>query len=173
VESLWAGGVRVSVQQPWGYGKPVGTNSAMLASDAARERVVEVLNQAFTEGRLLPEEHGERLSRAYAARTYGDLEALTADIPQRTPAPPAPARTNGKAVGAVVCGVAGMFVGITSIPAVVLGHMARREIRDTGEQGDGMAVAGLVLGYVVTILMVAFVGLGAVVAMVAVGSGSH
>lgn len=145
----------------------------MLASDAARERAVEVLNQAFTEGRLLPEEHGDRLGRAYAARTYGDLEALTADIPQRIPAPPPPARTNGKAIGSVVCGVAGMFLGITSVPAIVLGHMARREIRATGEQGDGMAVAGLVLGYVVTILIVAFVSLGVMVAMVAAGSGPH
>jgi hypothetical protein len=163
----------MSVQQPWGYGRPAGVNPGMLASDAARERVVEVLNQAFVEGRLLPEEHGERLGRAYAARTYGDLDALTADIPRRMPGPRPPERTNGKAIGAVVCGVSGIFIGITSVPAIVLGHMARREIRDTGEQGDGMAVAGLVLGYVVTILMVAFVSLGVMIAEAAAGHGPH
>lgn len=149
----------MSVQQPWGYGRPGAMNPGMLASDAARERVVEVLNQAFTEGRLQPQEHGERVERAYQARTYGELDALTADIPRRIPPPSPPplARTNGKAIGAVVCGVTGLFFGLPAVPAVVLGHMARREIRGTGEQGDGMAVAGLVLGYVVTIVMVTFV----------------
>jgi hypothetical protein len=38
--------------------------------------------------------------------------------------------------------------GITFIPAIILGHMARRQIRKSGEQGDGMALAGLILGYV-------------------------
>jgi hypothetical protein len=31
---------------------------------------------------------------------------------------------------------------------VILGHIARRQIRETGENGDGMALAGLILGYV-------------------------
>jgi hypothetical protein len=45
---------------------------------------------------------------------------------------------------------------VTGIPAVVLGHMARAEIRRTGEQGDGLAVAGLVLGWLSTAGWAAF-----------------
>jgi divalent metal cation (Fe/Co/Zn/Cd) transporter len=33
------------------------------------------------------------------------------------------------------------------VPAVICGHIARREMRETGQRGDGMATAGLVLGY--------------------------
>jgi len=37
--------------------------------------------------------------------------------------------------------------GLTTIPAIVLGHMARHQIKRTGEQGAGMALAGLLLGW--------------------------
>lgn len=64
---------------------------------------------------------------------------------------PAP-RTNGMAIAALACGIGGFFVFPASIAAVVLGHIARREIRETGEGGGGMATAGLVLGYVGTVI---------------------
>jgi predicted RNA-binding protein with TRAM domain len=156
----------VSYQQ-WQPAQPA--QHGMLASDAAREGAVEILKGAYAEGRLVMEEYDDRVGRAYQARTYGELDAVIGDIPQ--PLPPAfrPAplpRTNGKAVAALICGVGGIFVGLSAIPAIVLGHMARREIRRTGEQGDGMAVGGMVLGYVVTVLMAGMVVL-AVVALVA------
>lgn len=136
----------------------------MLAAHADRERAVDVLRAGFAEGRLPQGEYENRVERAYQARTVGELSVLVADLPQgpvpqqsfpsapvpRTflPAPPLPAPTNGKAVGALVCGVSTFFsAGLTGIPAVILGHMARGEIRRSREQGDGMAVAGLVLGW--------------------------
>jgi hypothetical protein len=61
---------------------------------------------------------------------------------------PAPPPTNGKAVGSMVCGVlTTMTMGLTGIPAVILGHSARAEIRRSGEGGEGFAMAGLVLGW--------------------------
>jgi len=39
---------------------------------------------------------------------------------------------------------------------VILGHLARAQIRRTGEAGDGMAVAGLVLGYLGIAILVAY-----------------
>lgn len=36
---------------------------------------------------------------------------------------------------------------------IVLGHIARSQIRDTGERGDGLALAGLIIGYVLTGMM--------------------
>lgn len=51
------------------------------ASDAEREAVVEHLRQAAGEGRLDPDELGERVERAYRAQTIDELEPLTADLP--------------------------------------------------------------------------------------------
>jgi len=67
---------------PEGFGAGVsGVNPAWLAASADRERAVGVLRAGFTEGRLTQEELDERVAQAYAARTYGQLWALTADLP--------------------------------------------------------------------------------------------
>jgi Domain of unknown function (DUF1707) len=58
-----------------------GISPAWLAGSADRERTVGVLRAGFTEGRLTQEELDDRVARAYAARTYSDLWALTADLP--------------------------------------------------------------------------------------------
>jgi len=47
---------------------------------------------------------------------------------------------------------------VGAIVAVVTGHMARRDIRRTGEGGSGLAVAGLILGYVHLALFVLAIG---------------
>jgi hypothetical protein len=53
----------------------------LRASDADRERVAEVLRDAVAEGRLDMTEFEERLDATYRARTYGDLEPITRDLP--------------------------------------------------------------------------------------------
>jgi hypothetical protein len=58
-----------------------GINPAWLASNADRERAVGVLRAGFTEGRLTQDELNDRVAQAYAARTYGQLWALTSDLP--------------------------------------------------------------------------------------------
>ncbi|NUT51189.1 MAG: DUF1707 and DUF2154 domain-containing protein [Saccharothrix sp.] len=58
----------------------------MRASDADREKVAQVLQQAHGEGRLDLHELDERLVAVYAAKTYGDLVPLTADLGVPTPA---------------------------------------------------------------------------------------
>jgi hypothetical protein len=58
-----------------------GINPDWLAGSADRERTVGVLRAGFTEGRLTQDELDDRIGRAYAARTYRDLWALTADLP--------------------------------------------------------------------------------------------
>jgi hypothetical protein len=52
----------------------------LRASDADRERVVALLTEAAADGRLSAQEHAERLERAYAARTLGELAGLTGDL---------------------------------------------------------------------------------------------
>lgn len=51
------------------------------ASDADRDAVVERLRRALSQGRLTVAEFDERVAAAYAAKTHGDLEALTRDLP--------------------------------------------------------------------------------------------
>jgi Domain of unknown function (DUF1707) len=53
----------------------------MRASDADREQVADRLRHATAEGRLLAEELEQRLGAALGARTYGELDALVADLP--------------------------------------------------------------------------------------------
>jgi len=141
-------------------GYQVRTHASMRASSADRERAVDVLKAGFTEGRLTQDEYNDRMGRAYAARTYGDLAALTADLPAGplpawpVPAyqPPPPAGTNSMAIASMVLGVAEFFTGgLTAIPAVICGHVARRQMKQTAQRGDGLATSGLVLGYMAII----------------------
>jgi hypothetical protein len=53
----------------------------VLASDADRDAVAGMLSSAFAEGRLTGAEHSARVRAAYGARTGGDLDSLTADLP--------------------------------------------------------------------------------------------
>lgn len=110
-------------------------------------------------------------SKAPAAQAAKTKPAATASAPVAAqvvnPAPVMVAKTNVLAIVALISGVVGLtvvpFVG--SIVAVVTGHMARKELRRTGEQGEGLALAGLITGYIgiglgalVTVLVIAFFG---------------
>ena len=57
------------------------TDRPILASDKERESVVDVLRDAYTDGRLTPDEFEERTATAYAARTWADLRELIGDLP--------------------------------------------------------------------------------------------
>lgn len=80
-------------------------------------------------------------------------------------------KTNGLAIAALICGIAQILFGLlTGIPAIILGYMARKQIRQTGEQGAGMATAGLVLGYIgVALAVIGIIILIAVAASVHTG----
>jgi hypothetical protein len=67
----------------------------MLASDADREQVVEILKVAFVQGRLTIDELCLRAGLALASRTYAELATTIADIPApplKVPPAPRPAR---------------------------------------------------------------------------------
>ena len=55
--------------------------AGLRASRADRERVIDLLKAAFTQGRLDSDEFDARIGWALASRTYGELAAVTADIP--------------------------------------------------------------------------------------------
>ena len=61
---------------------PAAAGSDRLrAGHADREQAIEALKNAFTQGRLTGEELGARTGQVLAARTYAELDAVTADIP--------------------------------------------------------------------------------------------
>jgi uncharacterized protein DUF1707 len=65
----------------------------MRAADTDRDQTAELLRRAAAEGRISFDELDERIGRAYAAKTFADLEALTRDLPGpgvRAPAPATP-----------------------------------------------------------------------------------
>ena len=147
----------------------------MRAADGDRDRAVAFLTTAFTEGRLTKDEYDARVESALNARTYSDLDMVVTDLPgARAMSPYPPVRgTNGLAVGSLACGLGQLIVGpLATIPAIVLGHMARHQIKRTGEEGAGMALAGLLMGWAVVALTV-FIVLMAAVAFGVSGAVHH
>jgi uncharacterized membrane protein YjfL (UPF0719 family) len=76
------------------------------------------------------------------------------------PPPPAFIQTppnSGLAIASLVTGILSwvLIPIIGAIIAVITGHMAKRQIRESNGQlsGDGMATAGLILGYVNLLLV--------------------
>ncbi|GAB1512823.1 DUF4190 domain-containing protein [Actinophytocola sp. KF-1] len=82
--------------------------------------------------------------------------------PQQYPYHPyPPARpTNGMAIASMVLGIVWVY-WIGSILALIFGYVALKEIRRSGQSGEGMAIAGIVLGWIgvgiflITVLVVA------------------
>jgi DUF1707 SHOCT-like domain/Domain of unknown function (DUF4190) len=131
-----------------------GERGKMRACDADRDRVVECLSLAYSEGRLSKDEYDGRLAHALSARTYADLDQIVTDLPVPRAAVVAPvARTNGLAIASLVCAVAQFVFGpLATIPAIVFGHVARHQIKRTGEQEAGLALVGLILGWAAVVL---------------------
>jgi hypothetical protein len=74
--------------------------------------------------------------------------------------------TNGMSIASLVVSIVGALGlicygagGILGIVGAILGHVARRQIRERGEGGDGMALAGIIVGWIATGLGVVIVAL--------------
>ncbi|MFI5807733.1 DUF1707 domain-containing protein [Streptomyces sp. NPDC051561] len=90
----------------------------MRASDADRERIVEVLREAVAEGRLDMEEFDERLGAAYTSRTQGELQVLVRDLPVSSGAAPSVLAPHGQG------GEAASWAGRIGVPATSKGAFA-------------------------------------------------
>ena len=158
--------------RPIQFADPVPTQEpvpSVRASDADRERAIDALIGAFAEGRLTTEELSARTEQAYQARTHAELAMVSADLPAVPPASPPAAqpagpatdltataqrRTNSLAVAALVCS---LIPGPPGLAALILGIVALRQIRRTGERGTALAAAALAivtLGPLITLLLV-------------------
>lgn len=95
------------------------------------------------------------------APSYGSAPAYDAGTPSYAAAPSGQ-KTN---VLAIVSLVSAFFI---SIVAIITGHIALSQIKKTGEQGRGLAIAGLIIGYVglvigIIVAIVWFVIIGAAI----------
>jgi Domain of unknown function (DUF1707) len=118
---------------PAGAG-PYHVDPSWLAATADRERAVGVLRAGFAEGRLTQDELGERVAQAYASRTYGELWALTADLPAgpfpvsayppgRPVMPPSadPSRAWGSAAALIITALV-IFTLAALVTAIITAH---------------------------------------------------
>jgi hypothetical protein len=73
--------------------------------------------------------------------------------------------TSKLAIWSLVCGCLSLICNLlTAIPAIILGHMGLSETKkNPALQGRGMAMAGMIIGYVITALTVAYLVLVCVV----------
>ena len=72
-----------------------------------------------------------------------------------------PPETSGKAIFSLVCGILFLILPL-SILAVIFGHLGLFDIRKSGGRliGKGLAITGMVLGYIGVTLLVTFIGFG-------------
>ena len=65
---------------PW-YGTAGAGRAQMRASAVDRDRAVEVITTAYTEGRLTKDEHDARVEQAMTASTYAQLDSVVVENP--------------------------------------------------------------------------------------------
>ena len=70
-------------------GEPPEPGPDLRASDADRDRVIDVLRAATADGRLTADEFSERMAAALSSRTFRELAPLTADLAAPPATPPA------------------------------------------------------------------------------------
>lgn len=96
-----------------------------------------------------PDQPGASVPPSQPAPAYGQPAAPAYGQPAAY-GQPSGAKTNTLAIISLVASIAGIVIlwGIGSVVGVICGHISLSQIKKTGEQGRGMAVAGLIVGYV-------------------------
>lgn len=152
---------------------PVERAQLIAAGVTARTQVWREGLAAWTAAADVPELADLFTPPAAESADAGEPTPASADPPPQSPQqvvvhqmqyeayrPQAP---NSLAVGSMVLGIISLLAlcayglgGLMGVVAVVLGHLARAQIRRGEGSGDGMAVAGLITGYIAVILVLVF-----------------
>ena len=124
--------------------------SSLRASDDDRERIITVLADAVTDGRLTPLEHEERVERVWAARTLGELAALTVDL---LPPESQPFRMDARPVTAFFRTETreGRWVVPSCVPVTSLGGKVTMDLCEALLQSRHVVVQLAVMGGTVTL----------------------
>lgn len=123
--------------------RAAAARGAQLASDGEREKVCELLNSAFADGRITAPELDERTTSALAARTHGDLDRALAGLGAlRHPAlwaaaPDVPVRAGRRILFWVV--------GVVTFPFLFFGAMLLFFGSDGGDRVAGIVMLTLFL----------------------------
>jgi len=136
---------------PW-LARAVAVSRATRLSPAERAAALQAQQHAIRVEQL------RQWEAAYAS-VHGGQAPPPGTIPPTAVYPAAGGRTNTMAILAIIFGIGGGWGGI------LFGHIALSQIRRTGEQGHGLALAGLICGYIGTaaglIVMIVFIVLAA------------
>ena len=108
---------------------------------------------------------GQPYGGQYSQPQYGAQGYGAAQYPTSGYGAPQSSSTNVMAILSLV------FAFVFSPVGIVFGHIAKKQIKERGEQGAGLATAGLVLSYIFTGLTLAFCCIG-VIAAIASGGDS-
>jgi hypothetical protein len=111
--------------------EPSRRRASLRASDADREHIVFALSQHHGDGRLTVTEFTERMNLAYEARTLGDLDVLTRDLPPLPPPLPEQPRPDPERVLRwrfhrhllSYASVNGLMILLWLISSLVAGHL--------------------------------------------------
>ncbi len=117
----------------------------LLASDAERDRTVELLRRETVDGRLTLEEFAQRMGSAYEARTREQLDELTRDLPAEPATVPARRRASAKWIVAVMGGAdrRGRFrLGARTNVVTVMGG-ANLDLRQAELEGPDVTITVL------------------------------
>jgi len=94
------------------------------------------------------------LGQTALAGVVAPADPVAPVAPAITAAPAGGEPTSKLAIWALVCGCVSLLCGFASIPAIILGHMGMSETKkNPAIKGRGMALAGMILGYVVVALI--------------------
>ena len=89
----------------------------------------------------------------YAAPTYPAAGTAYGAYPTQ--------KTNTMAIVSIIASAAAVITGISAIVGIICGHIALGQIKRTGENGRGLAIAGLIIGYI-------FVGIGLLLILIGI-----
>jgi hypothetical protein len=118
----------------------------LRASDLDRDRVISLLAESAADGRLTPDEHSERVERAYQAQTLGQLAVLTTDLV----APDAqPIKLDGRRALTGIFGRdsrEGRWVVPDTLPAVAIFGEVELDLREALLQSGRIVVYATLIG---------------------------
>jgi Domain of unknown function (DUF1707) len=120
----------------------------LRASHADREQAIDVLKDAFAQGRLTGDELDSRAGQALASRTYAELAAVTADLPTGSaaaPPPRQPARAQNRVPGTYTARDAATTVGFAATAVMFMATIMLGLI----ERSSPLVLLGLLIVIVV------------------------
>lgn len=130
-----------------------GNCGAVLNPDAELDEMAAARAEEETrEVAALPEEWVDETSEDLFESAPEPAERMVTPPPSRAYAPAASASTSGMAIASLILGISGLTIVpfFASIAAIIIGYMARNEIRQRPDElgGDGLALAGIIMGWI-------------------------